>query len=54
MCTVTSLLPFKTLSLVISNCRRNKVTFGNVLPVISQVALVRVLYRLRPRGDIRD
>lgn len=37
-----------------ASCRRNKVKFGNVLPVFAQVALTRVLYRLHERGVIKD
>jgi hypothetical protein len=37
---------------IIANCCHNKVTFGNALLVIAQVALTRVLYRRYMSGEI--
>lgn len=50
---VCSLAPDVSSS-IISNCRKNRLTFGNALPVFSQVALTRVLYRQHKRGIIDD
>ncbi|KII88404.1 hypothetical protein PLICRDRAFT_161464 [Plicaturopsis crispa FD-325 SS-3] len=41
-------------SLIISNCRKNKITFGNALTILGQVAQSRVLYRRYLRGEISD
>ncbi|KAI0362095.1 hypothetical protein OH77DRAFT_1491568 [Trametes cingulata] len=39
---------------VLDSCRRHKVTFGSVIPVISQMALTRFLHRRYLRGDISE
>ncbi|KAF8163367.1 hypothetical protein B0H34DRAFT_320922 [Crassisporium funariophilum] len=39
---------------IISNCRKNKLTFGNAYPVLAQVALTRVLIRRYLRGEISE
>ncbi|TFK76291.1 hypothetical protein BDN72DRAFT_755683 [Pluteus cervinus] len=39
---------------VIRNCKRLRVTFGNVYPVLGQVALVRVLLRRYLNGEIDE
>lgn len=38
--------------IIIRNCRGNGLTFGNVFPVLGQVAMTRVLCRRFIRGDI--
>jgi hypothetical protein len=37
---------------IVANCRQHKVTFGNALLALTQVAMTRVLYRRFIRGDI--
>jgi hypothetical protein len=37
---------------IVTNCRQHKVTFGNALLALTQVAMTRVLYRRFIRGDI--
>jgi hypothetical protein len=40
--------------IILSSCRTQAVTFGDVLPVLGQVAMSRVLHRRRARGEIDD
>lgn len=39
---------------IFHNCRRNRITFGQALPVIAQVALARLLCRRYLRGEIGE
>ncbi|KAI0374887.1 hypothetical protein BV20DRAFT_1010609 [Pilatotrama ljubarskyi] len=39
---------------ILDSCRRNRVTFGSVIPVISQMAFTRFLHRRYLRGDIPE
>ena len=39
-------------AIVVANCRRHKITFGNALLALTQVAMTRILYRRFLRGDI--
>jgi hypothetical protein len=40
--------------MILRRCRAQAVTFGDVLPVLGQVAMSRVLHRRRARGEIDD
>ncbi|TFK77444.1 hypothetical protein BDN72DRAFT_44127 [Pluteus cervinus] len=51
---VSCLLSVEDTRRVIHNCRRHEVTFGNVYPVLGQVALSRVLLRRYLRGEIDE
>ena len=37
---------------ILATCRKHKVTFGTVIPVISQLAITRMLHRRHLRGDL--
>ena len=37
---------------ILTTCRKHKVTFGTVVPVISQLAITRMLHRRYLRGDL--
>jgi hypothetical protein len=39
---------------ILRSCRARMVTFGDMLPVLGQVAMSRVLHRRRARGEIGD
>ncbi|KAI0368115.1 hypothetical protein BV20DRAFT_488223 [Pilatotrama ljubarskyi] len=39
---------------MLDSCRRHKVTFGSVIPVLSQMALTRFLHRRYLRGDMSE
>ncbi|EPQ58332.1 hypothetical protein GLOTRDRAFT_137071 [Gloeophyllum trabeum ATCC 11539] len=47
-------LPYELSSRIISTCRQNRITFGHAHPVLGQLALSRVLHRLRGQGKISD
>ncbi|KAH9484367.1 hypothetical protein JR316_0003848 [Psilocybe cubensis] len=49
----TTLTPDKS-NLIIDNCRKNGLTFGNAYPVLGQIALTRVLVRRYLRGEIDE
>ncbi|OJA14295.1 hypothetical protein AZE42_10486 [Rhizopogon vesiculosus] len=48
---LTSFTPEQS-AIIVGNCRRNKITFGNALLALTQVAMTRILYRRFIRGDI--
>lgn len=39
-------------AIIVANCHRHKITFGNALLALTQVAMTRILYRRFIRGDI--
>lgn len=49
---ISRLLSRERSMIIMRNCRTNGLTFGNVLPVLGQVAMTRVLCRRYIRGDI--
>ena len=53
-CMTSVSLPVDISKQIISNCRKNQITFGNALPVLSQVALTRVLYLRHLLGMINE
>ncbi|KAF8965262.1 hypothetical protein BDZ97DRAFT_1812891 [Flammula alnicola] len=44
----------ETSKLIISNCRKNQLTFGNTYPILGQIALTRLLLRRYLRGDMNE
>ena len=53
--TQTLELPVSTSLAIIETCRKLGITFGNALPVISQIAHARILHRLRyKKNEISD
>ncbi|KAF8201727.1 hypothetical protein BJ912DRAFT_514561 [Pholiota molesta] len=47
-------LSVETSRLIISNCRKHNVTFGNAYPVIAQIATARLLLKRYLRGEISE